>query len=181
MLLSIAMTTLKELTLEKHRAAEEQPFIQSMIQGKVDTDKYTDYLYQLCLVYQRLEQLGDNLGLFDGIESVKRSDLIALDWQELAQGNTYAVKPSTQRYLDYLDTIAKAPDQLMAHIYVRHMGDMFGGQMLSKVLPGSNRMYQFENLPALIAGVRQRLSLSMAPEANTAFDFNIDMAKEYND
>jgi heme oxygenase len=70
---------------------------------------------------------------------------------------------------------------MLAHVYVRHMGDMFGGQMLAKLLPGSNRMFQFENLPQLIANVRQKLNVSLAEEANVAFTHNINMLKDYND
>jgi heme oxygenase len=70
---------------------------------------------------------------------------------------------------------------MLAHIYVRHMGDMFGGQMLAKLLPGSNRMFQFENLPQLIANVRQKLDVSLAEESNVAFTHNINMLKDYND
>jgi hypothetical protein len=53
--------------------------------------------------------------------------------------------------------------------------------MLAKLLPGSNRMFQFENLPQLIANVRQKLNVSLAEEANVAFTHNINMLKDYND
>ena len=45
------MTTLKEQTSEKHKEAETQPFIKSIFQKNVDKDKYTEYLYQLYLIY----------------------------------------------------------------------------------------------------------------------------------
>lgn len=179
--LSIDMTTLKDLTISKHREAEAQPFIQSMIAGQVSAEKYADYLYQLYHVYQRLEQIADNLGLLDGIESIKRTELIWLDYQHLSQNKEHAVRTATQGYVDYLNSIADSPNQILAHIYVRHMGDMFGGQILSRVLPGANHMYKFENLSVLIANLRQRVGIELADEANKAFDLNIDLVKEYND
>ena len=35
-------------------------------------------------------------------------------------------------------------DKLMAHVYVRHMGDLSGGQMIAKRVPGEGRMYKFD-------------------------------------
>jgi heme oxygenase len=61
------------------------------------------------------------------------------------------------------------------------MGDLFGGQMLAKLLPGSNHMYKFNDVPNLIKGIRSKLDISLANEANVAFDYNIDMLKDYND
>jgi len=68
----------------------------------------------------------------------------------------------------------------MAHIYVRHMGDLFGGQMLAKLLPGPNNMFKFDNMPELIKTFRTKLDISMADEANKAFQYNIDILKEYD-
>ena len=42
-------------------------------------------------------------------------------------------------------------------------------------------MFKFEDMPSLIKRVREKLDVSMAEEANLAFDFNIAMIKEYND
>ena len=41
------MTTLKELTAEKHREAEMQPFLKTIFAGEVNHEKYTHYLFQL--------------------------------------------------------------------------------------------------------------------------------------
>ena len=35
--------------------------------------------------------------------------------------------------------------KLYAHIYVRHMGDLSGGQMIMKKTPGPNRYYRFKH------------------------------------
>jgi heme oxygenase len=58
---------------------------------------------------------------------------------------------------------------------------LFGGQALAKLLPGPNNMFKFEDIPSLIGKIRSKLDISMADEANRAFDFNIEMIKEYND
>lgn len=177
------MSTLKDLTWEKHQEAESQSFIKSIFKGQVDQDKYIDYLYQLRILYMKLEILGDGLGIFDDMKDLKRSNAITLDYAELANGITefHVIRNSTLDYLDYLNTIENDKDKVMAHIYVRHMGDLFGGQALAKLLPGPNNMFKFDNIPDLVQKIRSKLDVSMAPEANRAFDFNISMIKEYND
>jgi len=175
------MATLKELTAEKHREAESQPFIKSIFAGQVDEYKYIDYLYQLLYVYKKLEQYGDELGLFSDMQGIKRYHAIEEDYTELIKNPPYpTVRPSTETYVSYLKEISKEPNKLMAHIYVRHMGDLFGGQMLAKLLPGPNNMFKFDNMPELISAFRSKLDISMADEANIAFQYNIDILKEYD-
>jgi heme oxygenase len=175
------MSTLKELTAEKHKEAEAQSFLKSIFAGEVDYFKYVDYLYQLLYIYRVLEELGDKKLIFTGMESIKRSSAIEQDYTELMGDPPYpVVKQSTQEYVDYLYTIADDGPKLLAHIYVRHMGDLFGGQQLAKLLPGPNNMYKFDNIPELIKVFRAKCGISLADEANKAFDYNIKILKEYD-
>ena len=175
------MSTLKELTAEKHKEAESQQFIKSIFAGEVDYFEYVDYLYQLLYVYKVLEELGDRHNLFEDMPGIKRKDAIEIDYTEMMGDPPYPiVRPGTKEYINYLYNISDDPDKLMAHIYVRHMGDLFGGQMLAKLTPGPNNMYKFENMPELIQAFRKKLDVSMADEANTAFDYNILILKEYD-
>jgi heme oxygenase len=66
----------------------------------------------------------------------------------------------------------------MAHIYVRHFGDMYGGQMLKKVVPSQGRMYEFKDRAELINRVRSKLSDDLGDEANKAFDFVLELFDE---
>lgn len=177
------MTTLKELTWDKHKEAEAQPFIKSIFKKQVNVEKYTDYLNQLLAVYQNLEFYAARLDIFEGIEDIRRARLIELDYFELLGPDSKigSLKQSTRNYISYLDSIQEDKKKLLAHIYVRHMGDMFGGQMLAKLLPGSNRMFQFKDIEKCMMGIRKQLDVSLAPEANIAFDHNINIIKEYND
>lgn len=177
------MSSLKELTASKHAEAETQQFIKSIFAGNVDKDKYTDYLFQLMVLYGAMESFADAHDIFGGIRDAKRAKLIEQDWFELKGDteNTGFVKLSTIEYVNYLHSIKEDKHKLLAHIYVRHLGDMFGGQMMAKLLPGSNNMFKFNDLPKLMAGIRSQLDLSMADEANIAFDYNIKMIKDFND
>lgn len=178
------MSTLKELTAEVHAEAESQPFIKSIFAGNVDREKYTDYVYQLFHVYGLMETLASKHRIFDGMENLKRANAAQRDWSELCEGITttiFRIKESTLNYLQYLDSIKDDPKKLLAHVYVRHMGDMFGGQQLAKLTPGNGHMYKFEDIPSLIKTVRSKLDVSLADEAIIAFRHNIEMVKEYND
>ena len=65
----------------------------------------------------------------------------------------------------------------MAHIYVRHFGDLFGGQMMKKVVVGSGKMYDFKNRSELIKELRSRLDDSLADEANKVMLWAIELFK----
>jgi heme oxygenase len=172
---------LKEATAEKHREAESLPFIKSMFEANVDKDQYADYLFQLGLIYYFLEEgLGEKFKLFEGMEGLKRHKYIIEDFNEIASKDiSYIAKESTLEYFNYLSTIGDAK-KAMAHVYVRHMGDLFGGQQLAKCVPGSAKMYSFDNIRELMTSIRSKLSDDMADEANIAFDHNIKMLKEYS-
>jgi heme oxygenase len=58
------------------------------------------------------------------------------------------------------------------------MGDLAGGQMIAKRVPGSVKYYQFENADDLKAAVRLKIDDSMADEAKVCFDFATQFFKE---
>jgi heme oxygenase len=67
---------------------------------------------------------------------------------------------------------------ILAHIYVRHFGDMYGGQMIRKRNPGSGTMYDFDNVDELKTTVRSMLNDDMAEEANRCFEFAMQLFEE---
>ena len=57
-------------------------------------------------------------------------------------------------------------------MYVRHFGELHGGQMIKKRVPGSGKMYEFElEKEYLIEEFRKLLDDDMAEEAKICFDF----------
>ena len=65
------------------------------------------------------------------------------------------------------------------HIYVRHFGDMYGGNMISKRIPyGLHSMYQFDNKKELIEYVRGKLNEDMADEAKKVFKYATTLFRE---
>jgi heme oxygenase len=123
-------------------------------------------------IYQHLESLAQQAGLFDQLDGLPRAQLMQEDLSELAPGYQADLLSTTKTYLTYLDQLSQSdhPDQLFAHVYVRHMGDLYGGKLIARVVPGSGRWYQFENRAELAQRFNERVTLDLADEALTAFD-----------
>jgi heme oxygenase len=172
--------SLKELTWEKHKSAERQKFVKVLFSGKINPKFYSAYLQNMMACYSMLESCAATHGLLDGLDSIRRTSLIQEDLDELGHTkNNNVFVPVVNEYLDHILRISwNAPQKLMAHIYVRHMGDLSGGQMIARKVPGSGRYYQFEDVDGLKNKIRERLSDDLAEEANLAFDFSIAMFQQ---
>ncbi len=77
---------------------------------------------------------------------------------------------STRNYIQHVKQI-NTEEEYLAHIYVRYLGDLRGGQMISKKIPGKGKYYQFENNRELANSIYQVINDSMADEAKKVFDF----------
>jgi heme oxygenase len=119
----------------------------------------------------------------DGLDDLCRANSIYKDYLELWKDTKPPeLCPTVDSYLKYIkDELAPNPDRLFAHIYVRHMGDLAGGQMIAKRVPGSGTMYKFENGEELKNKIRSKLNDTMGDEANVAFDFAISLMKDMNE
>ena len=70
---------------------------------------------------------------------------------------------------------------LFAHVYVRHTGDLYGGKIIARLVPGTGRMYAFDDRPGLIKKINERLTEDLADEANLAFDYFIKIFNQLSD
>jgi heme oxygenase len=172
--------SLRELTAEKHKDAERQIFVKELLGGSITEERYATFLYNLHPIYHVLEMFATVNGLLEDIPEVRRAERIYQDYLELwKKDHPPPVCPSVSRYMKYIkDELSNDPDRLMAHLYVRHMGDLAGGQMIAKRVPGSGTMYQFDNVDELKQKIRSKLKDTMGDEANVAFDFAIDLMKD---
>jgi heme oxygenase len=125
-------------------------------------------------MYEILEVCAMPHLLFHGMPDTRRASAILSDYMEL-WGNEEQqpeMLPVVHDYIQHILSIKDDPKKLMAHIYVRHFGDLSGGQMIAKRVPGSGKMYQFEGNPDEIkAAMRAKLDDSMAEEAQVCFAF----------
>jgi heme oxygenase len=176
--------SLKDATADKHDEAEKTELMQSMIDGTITREKYVSYLYQMSILYARLETLASNLGLLEEMPGIHRQIPINLDLNELKEKDDVLLPvPSLLKYLDHLQTIETQPARIMAHVYVRHLGDLYGGQILKSRLPGSGRWYDFKDPDTLKSKIRSWVTDAndMVEETIKAYEFNIAMFKEIQD
>ncbi len=171
------MNNLKELTYEHHKNAERQDFVKELM-GGISNERYCDFLHNQHPQYNVLENFARLHGLTDVIIAPKiHNDITELETS--LEDYIPTMYPVVEQYLDHLLNIKDDPDKLMAHIYVRHMGDLSGGQMIAKRTPGSGTMYQFdEDVNVIKDRVREKLDDSMAEEAKICFDFATQLFQE---
>jgi heme oxygenase len=166
---------LKELTWAHHQSAERRAFARELIKGEVDP-----YKYYLFLVYQHFNYtaLENAAQIPEELEAIKRADYILEDIEELERMYKFE-RPDDlpQSVADYVSHIYDLEDEgdnekLLAHMYTRHFGELHGGQIIKKRIPGSGKMYDFDvDKQYLIDEFRLLLHDGMADEAKICFDF----------
>jgi len=172
------MLSLKDLTHNNHVKAENHKFTKLLLSGTMSKKIYATFLANQFVQYQALETSAKHL--LAEIPGLARSELILQDWTELQESVIFF--NSTAEYCKYVKGLTD--HQLWAHIYVKHMGDLYGGQLIKTKIPGSGLWYTFDNRKLLIDKLRSKLDISMADEANNCFESAIELfnriASEHN-
>ena len=135
---------LKDLVQDVHTKAENEPFAKLLMSGDINPTQYATYLFNQEEAYRALEAQADKHGILDDIPEIRRADKIKEDWKtvrfmrvirpggpKIPGGDHARVLPSVAQYCNYVNE-GLTEDQCWAHIYVRHFGDMYGGNMISK-------------------------------------------------
>jgi heme oxygenase len=174
------MSNLKELTWEHHKAAERQAFVKELF-GGISEERYATFLFNLHPIYNTLEMFAMLHGIFDGYPELRRAPRIHADYGELwrEEFKQPALLKCVREYMDHLMSIKDDKEKIMAHVYVRHMGDLSGGQMIAKKIPGSGTMYEFDKpVDELKEHIRSQINDDMADEAKLAFDYATRLFQE---
>jgi heme oxygenase len=186
--------SLKKLTDSIHRKAEQTKWAQHMLSGNMTNPQYGQYLYNQSYIYSALETALHEKHFWEkhpDLKSICRSIPISSDmaFYEYLPG----FENTSILYEEYVKTLDV--QQLLAHLYVRHFGDMYGGQMIVKKLPeiinhpwmydsdgtfiwdpeSGKSMYRFDDKKDQIPYIRNMLSTDMADEAIACFQFAIDL------
>ena len=174
------MSILRDYTNDKHRQAEGTAFVQYMLHGTIAPEHYAEYLKQMHVIYSNIEYFAEISLLFHDLPDIKRADRMRQDLEELGYTVTDQPLPSVERWRQRIVDLyySGRKDQILAHVYVRHMGDLYGGKVIAKRVPGSGRSYEFEDRPGLIKALDAKLSMDILDEALTAFDLAIDVFNE---
>ena len=200
-------TQLREGTRQSHTMAENTAFMKCFIQGVVNREAFRKLLSDLYFVYTALEaelykhrhHVVINSIYFPKLnrQANLEADLAYYygeGWQELI-----APSQACRDYLSRLQQITTTePILLVAHAYVRYMGDLSGGQGLKNIvrtaldLPTDlgTRFYEFDDFPSLGAirefktqyrdalnslPIDEELAARIVAEANYAFSLNRDL------
>ena len=136
-----------ELTWEYHKNAERQDFVKILMSGEIDPRLYATYLYNQLACYSKLEEYCLESSLFMETKNLPRAPHIHYDYTHLWTdiGSPPELTESTKAYVEHLETIRGENEKLYAHVYVRHLGDLSGGQMIMRQTPGPNRYYIFKH------------------------------------
>lgn len=175
------MSSLKELTKENHTAAEQTDFMRAVFKKKMPLNIWGDYTYQKSIIYSSIETVARDSKLTLDILEIERSLKLYQDARDMLDGKFPLVRRVTAEYSHYLLGLAGQPNKIMAHLYTWHMGDLFGGQMIKKILPPPHRNLEFDDVDGLKSKIRAKLDLSMADEANEAFKWAIKLMDTYKD
>ena len=181
-----------ELTWEYHKNAERQAFVSQLLSGTIDEKLYATFLYNQLKCYSKLEQYALESSLFLDTRNLPRAEHIFYDYRALWGdiGNPPVETESTKAYVEHLDTIRGENEKLYAHIYVRHLGDLSGGQMIKRKTPGPNRYYIFKHNEAKEYKriVKERIEsylnvyeINVLPEAIFCFESATKLFKEMYD
>ncbi|MGY8865062.1 MAG: biliverdin-producing heme oxygenase [Methylophagaceae bacterium] len=173
--------SLKDLTWEHHKDAERQQFVKVMMSGKINPELYATYLWNQHKKYDLLEAIAGANGVLDDLPGIRRKQEIEKDFFELwdKKETEPAILPSTNAYIEHMRSIMADPQALMAHVYTLHMGDLSGGQMIARKVPGEGRMYKFVgDTTELKNAIRSKINDDMADEAKFCFEVASNLFKE---
>lgn len=175
--------SLKEITKDLHDQAEQTKFMRAIFDGNINLEAWIDFTYQKTLFYGTIEGAAGSCGLLKDLPDIQRAFYLYKDYcHRNINGKKHSYRTVSIDYHNYLLSIAKNADAIMAHLYVWHMGDLYGGQMIKKIVPGSHRALEFNNSELLIKNLRSKLNHeTMGQEARVAFNWAIRILKEYDD
>lgn len=176
----------REETKEAHNAAERSPFIAALMKGELPSAAYFDYLGQLAPIYEAIEKWEGNLPFFD--RRLDRFDRIISD---LEYHGTVLILDETVAYARHLQEIVKNKEQIkiLAHHYVRYLGDLSGGQAIGALIarnlsipPNFLSFYEFDDIGDRVRykeTYRENLDTLISEESYEEFIEEAKLAFEY--
>lgn len=174
--------SLKELTAEKHKQAETTNFMKAVFAKKLPKDMWADFTYQKSLIYNAIEGVAGAKGILQDLPAdIRKTHNLYLDYKGLTSGEIkHVYRQPTIEYYQYLLTLHNDSNKIVAHLYTWHMGDLYGGQMIKKIVPGPHSALEFKEPEKLKTLIREKLTDDMAEEANIAFDWAIKIFNDYD-
>ncbi|MDO4909755.1 MAG: biliverdin-producing heme oxygenase [Corynebacterium sp.] len=134
--LSLALRT---STQEAHDQTEHSHFMDNLIGGDLDKAAFTRLQEQSWHFYKAIEEAARDLkeGMGDIYDEVlERVPALENDITVLGGTIDAPLLPGTQQYVDRIKEIHAKKDahRLVAHHYVRYLGDLSGGQVIGRMM-----------------------------------------------
>lgn len=132
-------TRLKNQTAPAHRRAESQRFIQELMAGALNVRAVVSLFAALEPVYQALEgtlrsmDSDPTIALFDH-RALDREDRLSADLRSFGRSSSRDRTQATHAYVEIVASAAGSPQRLLAHHYTRYLGDLAGGQAISRLV-----------------------------------------------
>jgi len=143
---SVLSLALRDATLELHRQLEHSAFMQTLLRGQMDRARYCVQLRNLHAIYAALEGALQRQVTHPWLEVARsaglaRTSALARDLATL-HGERWRsdlpLQPGASNYVRRLQDLEQAtPGRLLAHAYVRYLGDLGGGQILRRIVRAS--------------------------------------------
>jgi len=196
---------LREGTVDLHREAEQAGIMRDLLRGRVARSRYCALLRNLHALYVTLEAnltrcAADPAISLISLPALARGAALARDLESLHGAGwepEIPLKPAMIRYVERLDEVSLIdPRALVAHAYVRALGDLSGGQIISCVISSSLGLtedsglsfYRFSEAPEVLAA-RLRFELDsilltpeerarLVDEARLAFRYHIELFQQ---
>jgi len=133
---------LRVATAAMHRRVERTPYMAGLLRGQLDRTHYVQLLQQLQALYAALEAALQQHAATPGVAPVVMPELfrqpaLAADLQALGASSLppAGLSRALQAYVARLSELSACkPGLLVAHAYVRYLGDLNGGQALRQVV-----------------------------------------------
>ena len=138
-------TLLRASTSEIHKEAEQRPFMRAFFAGVLPRDTYIGWLARQWHLYRTLEAALDAIPV-DRSEhglvptSLYRTQRIEADLDHLTDPtwrNADHLTPATRAYVEHIESARSFPAGVIAHAWLRYMGNVGGRDVLRRLVAGS--------------------------------------------
>lgn len=133
---------LRNETKEAHTIAERSGIMRDVLRGTVSREAYRALLVNLHAIYQTLEAQITAHRSHESLADVEwhalaRSGALRSDIRAWASRDAHEtpIESATRTYVQHLESLgAHAPALLLPHAYLRYLGDLYGGQIMERIL-----------------------------------------------